>query len=309
VSEPASSTWRSVESLDRRLDVFPLGWNFNVFSGLQRKALLSDNTPYALNNTTVCAPVGPTDRIRARQGNPAHFYFSFRKLVHATEVCGTSAPSGVTMAPTTVLPSVQPTTSTPTAQPSVQPSFSSPTSVPTTKPSVCQPGTVTCCFTMHSALVQLYVDQVDVTAHVSPANAFAHTQTTKHLAFPEPSGPVAFAIKGFENNEVRLGVMALRCQSTTPDSPWNFDSSPGTGPLSWKSVEALDLRLNEFPPDWYVNEYTGRKKPAEGGNLDATVQIDASCGPPPTHQVRGNQGNPASFFWTLRRYVNGTRCG
>jgi hypothetical protein len=217
----------------------------------------------------------------------------------------TSAP---TTKPTTATPSTKPTSSLPTRAPTQRPTTYSPTTLkPSATPTtVCQPGVVTCCFNAQMEIKQVFVGNTDRTVDVLPAGFLADTAVTKTLTFTEPSGLAVLAIKGFENNEILRGSLQLRCNASRADSRWNFETRPGD--TLWRSVLAQDLRADVFPADWYSSAYTGGSRKAEV-TTDAGYTLTNTCGGAPPPQLRPHQGNPSSFYWTLRRIVNQTQCG
>jgi hypothetical protein len=156
--------------------------------------------------------------------------------------------------------------------------------------------------------VQIFVDEEDLTSIVSPQESFADIDITKTITFPEPHGPAAIGIKGYEANEIIIASLMLRCESTTPGSKWNFVSERSTGLESWKTVAALDLRADSFPSDWFANDYTGEKKPVSWSS-DTSYLIDNTCGVPvSSERIRPNQGTPATHFWTVRKWIDQTLC-
>jgi hypothetical protein len=166
---------------------------------------------------------------------------------------------------------------------------------------------VTCCFTVQEELQQFLVDGQDLTAEVEPQVALGSRFVTKTVTFHEPLNPSIIAFKGFDNNEILLGSMMLRCNSTNPLSHWNMDTQSKFGERSewWKSVLAINLTANDFGGCWYCDGFVGQERNALVSPEKYTINSD--CGVPVVaNKLKSRQGDTVSNFWTLKRFVNQT---
>ena len=153
------------------------------------------------------------------------------------------------------------------------------------------------------------INEVDVTSRILPQVGLADipTSSTKTIIFREPSGTAVIRVKGFENNELYLASLMLSCQCTRPGSQWNFATNDL---FKWKSVFALTTRDDIFDPDWYKMSYTGPVISASILSTDSYTITGGACGTiDVVNKLVVPQGNPARFYWTLRRIVNQTACG
>ncbi|KAH9253574.1 hypothetical protein BASA81_008410 [Batrachochytrium salamandrivorans] len=255
--------------------------------------------------------------LQPRQKNVINTYWTLRRFVNTTHCGGptvlpTARPSRSPIIPTsaptlqpTMMPTLQPTTLAPTT---LAPTTLSPTtSAPSTSPTACVFSTVSCCFSLNEALVQVYLGDLDVSSHVVPQNGFTNRSVTKTLTFTEPSVPTVLAFKGYENNELVFANLMLRCQSTNPASKWNFVSLAGTGKEGWKAVESTTVTGDDLPACWFCASYTGAQSPATA-IVDNTYILSGTCGAPVmTQKVRAAQGgSPAKRYWGLKRLVDQT---
>jgi hypothetical protein len=116
----------------------------------------------------------------------------------------------------------------------------------------------------------VYLDEVDVSSQVQglvntpttdSVGVTANMYTPKILTFTEPPvGTSLLAIKFYENSEVQHARLLLKCVSTDPESPWNFESRPNTNndPDGWWTLRSASLtapRTDYLTPDWYKKEY------------------------------------------------------
>lgn len=143
-----------------------------------------------------------------------------------------------------------------------------------------------------------------MTSLVVPQSGFNNVTAAKTLTFVEPSTPSAIAIKGYERNEFASAGLQLICQSTRPNSPWNFVSDPND---DWTSVLSLSRFQDTFPTGWFTNYFAGSQvavTPHTGG----FEMVPSSCGvPDPTKKIRINTLNR---FHTFRKFINQTTdCG
>ena len=199
-----------------------------------------------------------------------------------------------------------------TLSPSALPTQAPTTKVPSFSPTKCIPGNVTCCFTAQEQVVQLFVNEQDLTDFISPQSGLSDASVAKVVTFVEPSGPAMFALKGFENNEIKTAALFLICTCTRPGSEWNFVTTSEPAPNLWKSVASLSISFDQFPLTWNSNfnltdlSLTSGKLSSEPINLNTNL-----CGIPSSlNKLKANQGVPPSKFWTLRRFVNQTMtCG
>jgi hypothetical protein len=340
--------WKTVLSSSVQNDVFPANWysNYN-YSGLTQSPAQVSTESITLN-TSLCGTPNNANKLRPNQGVPARKYWTLKLFVNQTVQCGTNSPTGTrtdlpTSLPTTgtpsvtptklptsqaptkspsMLPTISPTVSLPTRSPSLSAPTSSPTkSAPTTSPSVapatrsptssptpCVPGVVSCCLTGRQYLVQMFVNEVDVTGSLSPQNSMNDTAVTKTISFTEPSNIAVIGIKGFENNELYLASLMIRCECTRPNSPWNFASTPA---YKWRSVLSSTTRDDSFPSDWYKLSSTGSLSAVVPITDSYTMTSNGACGVVnQTEKLRVPQGTPARFYWTMRLVVNQTvPCG
>ncbi|KAH9254835.1 hypothetical protein BASA81_007085 [Batrachochytrium salamandrivorans] len=219
----------------------------------------------------------------------------------------------ITDAPTTS-PTVSPTSSAPTTSPSAAPTTSpsaAPTTSPTISPTVCIPGVVSCCFTLDNTFLELYVNERDVTALVTPFGQFANSSAPKFVQFTEPSEPSAvIAFKGFENNELTEAGIQLSCRSSRPGSAWNFVSSLSEG---WRYVVSTTTSGDNLPIGWYSDTYSGLSKKAVTYSSNPRFKLNTDdCGAVlATDMLRAEQGTPPRRFWAMRKRVmsNTTNCG
>jgi hypothetical protein len=145
-----------------------------------------------------------------------------------TEACATCV---CTNSPTTEEPTVLPT-NIPTVQPiSKQPTTKAPV---TFRPTGCSPGQVTCCFTANQDILELWVDEMDLTSQITGGGLDKKSQA-KFITFPEPDHVVSFAIKGMETEGGKTGSVMLQCVSDRADSVWN-DLKLSSTPNNWNSM-------------------------------------------------------------------------
>ena len=328
---------------DYKADNFRTGWNLNNYSGPSSNAVIYAGSAGALQLvTTVCGPESVPDSLGHPQGlqSPRSWYWGLRRMVTQTLRCGTnppirsptlkpsSSPTNIptinnvpisTSNPTSTLPSLSPTvspsmsqpTSSPSmSQPTSSPSISQPTGVPSLSPSYCVPGVVTCCLTAQESLVQLYVNEIDITEYIEPRSKLSDASATKIVTFVEPSGPAVLAIKGYERNEIKIAALMLICLATRIGSSWNFVSRHN--PVGeWKSIRADTSTTDAFPPNWYSNFNLTSLVLRNPVQSTENININASCGTPNiANKVQPAQGTPARAYWTLRRFVNqSVECG
>jgi hypothetical protein len=159
-------------------------------------------------------------------------------------------------------------------------------------------------FSLENELIQVYVNEVEITSSVTPSTSFADYITAKTVTFTEPATASAFVIKGKENNEMTNAILTLRCSSTTPGSLWNFATTSNSG---WSTVVSLTRTEDVMPNGWSNNFYSGTQTIPTVVNV--TSSLSSSCGSLPTQHLRVNQGANTNYYFALRRFVNGTSCG
>ncbi len=309
------------------------GWNLLNYQNASSNAIAYAGLESAIYfNTSVCQQ--PLYSLGHPQGlnSPRSWYWGLRRVVNQTVRCGTDRPTVIpTKRPTvspvvpSMLPTSSPFSSAPTFSPSIVPTSSTPTQSPiisfpptpspsispiiqpTSSPTLCAYHTVTCCFTMRERLVQLFVNETDITANVSSPENYGIESIPKYVSFQEPINPAMFAVKGFENNEILIGSMNLICKSTNVASRWNFVSNMS---YPWKSVLSSSLSNDVFPPNWYSNyNYTDLVTSAATA-ITPVVELNTTlCGPVnSTNTIQAYQSAPARRYWTLKLFVNQTSC-
>ncbi|KAH9259197.1 hypothetical protein BASA82_001270, partial [Batrachochytrium salamandrivorans] len=169
--------------------------------------------------------------------------------------------------------------------------------------SSCVPGTVTCCISVFSQLLQLYVDEVDLTSTIQ--GDLTDYTVTKTVQFPEPSGVNAtFSIKARERNEIAVGTLMVKCVCDRPGCLWNFDSEPDSG--QWKGMPALVYYTDSLSPGWYLNNRTaGLKQTVVGDSQDLATITGNVCGVVNVqHRLKAVQlGALRNEYWAFRRMV------
>ncbi len=196
------------------------------------------------------------------------------------------------------------------------PTTSPSTSTPSASPASCDPPSVTCCFSVETALMGVYVGGHNLTALVVPQSGLGVPAVTKTLTFPEPpEGRSVFALKGYEYNEILVANAQVRCVSTDPTSGWNMDSALGSGETEWRSVVSSGTVFQDvFPPGWETLGYAGLTSSAYvfgPPHYPGTLNISATCAgnvyalPP---KVRVNQTVYGRPNWALRKIVDGVGC-
>jgi len=319
VSESEStgaSAWKQVKSIrtpNWQANNFPSDWQTVNYTGQKSGAQSYAGNPLALNLTTeACGAQNASFSLGHGQGgtSPRSWYWVLRKLVKQTITCGTDAP----ISSPTFLPSVSPSSTLPSSVPTTTPTGSapsgSPSNVPSSAPTIVT-NYVTCCFSVQQELLQIYIDEVDVSSDVVPNTtyAFENANVTKTYSFVEPTGFSAIAIKGYGINIILgsnlISNVKLVCNSTNPASKWNFISLRGTGPESWKTVLSTTALGDDLPPQWFNITYTGDKEPAGTDVSEFNYDIDDSCGElaPAGVNVRPGNNFPIRRYWAMRKWI------
>lgn len=265
------------------------GWNLLDYSGASASAIVyPDGVIPPLLNTTVCGAQNMTNMFRHFQAftDPRSEYWGFRKVVTQNVQCGTDAP-------------IQSPTFLPTGPP---------TGSPTGSPTQCIPGTVTCCFGVLQRLVELWVDDMDLTPILSLVGGSNLTSLTYTATFTEPSGNAVLVAKGFEGSEVYSAGFRSKCVCDRPGSPWTFDSQIDTGWLSVSSTRIPSYQADSLRDGWNMLNYTGPSSAAVSylGTANLLILDTAVCGGSNSSHALGHpQGlqSPRSWYWGLRRLV------
>lgn len=116
----------------------------------------------------------------------------------------------------------------------------------------CDFGTVTCCFAGLEEIVQVVVNNIDVTSSV--VGDLQDYSSTKSVSFPEPAVPAVLAFKLFSSNLVAEDI-EISCQASRAGSAWTFG---GEVDPAWRFVNATGRTTNTFPSDVMLNGFYGR---------------------------------------------------
>ncbi len=214
----------------------------------------------------------------------------------------------------TLIPTLSPVTSIPTLSPRTSLPTFSPTYSPLGISDSCVPGLVTCCFTVGISLVEIYVDDMELTSSVILIKQVFSLYSTYVVSFVEPSNNATIAIKGFDGSEITSAGLRLSCNSTRVGSGWNFVSAVSTGWRSVSSIRVPDYTANNFVSGWYLNNFTGvsQNSPAYSLNLNLNLPFEnVSCSQTDKAIGHGQGGTtPRSFYWASRKNVEQSiRCG
>jgi len=175
--------------------------------------------------------------------------------------------------------------------------------------SSCNQGTVTCCFTVERAFLQLFVNEQEITSQVLPGdiNSAYNIAVTKTVTFTEPTVQSVIAFKGLNTNEVNFEKgFSLACVSTNPNSPWNFVSATNA---DWKSVISLSYYDDIFPDQWYSINYNGSIiSVTVDTKLQFALDVNAGCGAAINNADHLRVGPMYRPYFTFRKVVDGT-CG
>jgi hypothetical protein len=321
-SSPEATGWKTVNALSKTEDEFPHCWYCNDYDGQQSQAVTSSSS-LTLNDT--CGLIVLSNQIRPNQGSPQAKFWTVKKWVNSSTGClrtrnptlPTSVPS---KSPILSLPTFNPTSTKPTfhnptaspffsyptssplnSNPTAAPLSNPPTSIPTSPPTLCFPRTITCCFSCQTTLVQLYVNEVDLTSEIYPQSALSTPFITKNITFIEPTGIVTFAMKGYESSELTKGNFQLKCSSTNPFSAWNFESIDIQGIYGWKYVTPLETQTDSFPANWFVTNFTQFARATT--ITDDSYNISCMEG----EKIR-TQPPVSRHFWAVRKIVNASVC-
>jgi hypothetical protein len=246
--------------------------------------------------TTISPSVSPTTSI------PSHTPTTSPSRTPTTISPSASPITSVPSVSPTKLPSRSPTkspiTSIPTESPTKMPSIS-----PTLSPTITCPPIVTCYFTTFQDILEVWLNEVDMTSEV--VGDLTNENECKTLTFeenPEVS-TVLLAIKCYENSELSRGKLQLKCLSTYASSPWNqVLSITNTGWLGILSTGTFTEDL--FPYNWYMYNYTG----SFGGNIgnaNADFLSLSICNVSQNLLANQGTGNSNRYF-TYRKYINTT---
>ena len=181
------------------------------------------------------------------------------------------------------------------------------TSNPTASPT-CMLQTVTCCFTVDTTFVRLYVDDEELTQQVQNKSNFWKRNKAKVVSFLEPPGPAVIGIVGYNGVEVFFGGLELSCNCARPGSPWNFKSSADS---NWTGVLPLNFRDDNFPSGWYTLNYSGPQGPVNVLNQAFHLNT-ASCGAVTNaDKLQAYQSNyPINDYFAFRKVVPfASNCG
>ncbi len=127
-------------------------------------------------------------------------------------------------------------------------------SAPTPAPTSCVPGVVTCCFTMFTNVLAMYVNGENITASIQLQSNLGSSGTTKVVSFNEPRENATLGVLGYENNAVVTGYMMMSCSCTRLESMWTFNTKLND---DWYGVKGDQTLHNHFvPADWWSNNYT-----------------------------------------------------
>lgn len=176
----------------------------------------------------------------------------------------------------------------------------------------CVPGEVTCCFTFNTELLQVWVDDIELTSLVTPSEAFDNVTQPKFITFTEPPETAVIAVRGVQpiNQQSAIrGVPSLNmmCTCTRPESPWNAVNTSRA--INWRTVHTTNLS-GSLPENWWSLTYTGTTTQAVNAtDLAVRYAIDTTqCASTVASRIRvsGQWWGQAGF----RRIVNQTTsCG
>lgn len=118
--------------------------------------------------------------------------------------------------------------------------------------------TVSCCFTFHSEIKEIYLNEKNITNKIYPNYALKNYKIMKYITFDEPNETSLIAIKANNFNEVIQSSFQMNCKSTDVTSPWNTYSDVDR---TWKvlrnpGVANLD-KTDRFDNTFYMFNYTG----------------------------------------------------
>ena len=239
--------------------------NFHNADGGNDNATLAVDASF--NMTSSCGPLAPTAKIASFQyaGDDATVYYFHNRV--SFDGC-TNAPSVAEFTPTrlpTRYPSMSPTVKAPTRSPSM------PTLYPSKSPSMlqCSGSEITCCLTMKTDVLRLFIDQTEVTRLL--VGIVSNVHETKVVTILEPLRQSSIAVFGYEELDGKNGFMQMKCASTRPASRWNFVTT--AIPSQWSTyVELYGVGNGTFLPEFL----TSNAHNFDTANDNATVAVDAS---------------------------------
>jgi len=163
---------------------------------------------------------------------------------------------------------------------------------------------VTCCFTAQTEIKEFWVNEVNLTPTITPSGGLADATVAKIVIFNEPVTPAAIAIKGFENDTIKLGALFLICTCSRPGSLWNFVTQTG---INWRSIVAQSNTLDLFQTNWNSNtNLTGVSLGTPSASSQAISLNTNQCGVP--NSANKLQGTPAAQYWAFRRLIDQQIC-
>lgn len=191
-----------------------------------------------------------------------------------------------------------------TTSPTTSPTTARPTTGPTASPTLCVPGVVTCCIAADDEVVEIFVDDVNITSEMVVYDG-GGAKDTYIVQFVEPRSTSVFAFTG--HTASRDGSYAFHCMCTREESPWNMLTS---FPPEADVVGPADASNYSFPTGWRDVDYLGPFETLAVAPANASAELsNAATLLPQCAPATANfsailiQGVFPQTFWAVRTIV------